>query len=73
MSAKEKIEPSDLREFKRKLMSVRGVQAVGESVSEGSFCLKVFFDNEQSIKDAVFPGLDSVPIVCMVSGSIEAQ
>ena len=50
MSANEKIEPSDLREFKRKLMSVRGVQAVGESMSEGSFCLKVFFDNEQSIK-----------------------
>ena len=43
MSSKRKTEPSELSEFKRELMRVNGVQAVGESVSNGEFCFKVFF------------------------------
>jgi hypothetical protein len=73
MSSKREIEPSDLREFKQKLMCINGVQAVGESVSDGLFCLKVFFDHERSMRDAVLPELGPVPIVCTVSGSIETQ
>ena len=73
MSPNQEMEPSDLREFKRKLMRVNGVQAVGESLSDGEFCVKVFFADEQSMKDAVFPELESVSIVCAISGSIETQ
>lgn len=73
MSSKEELEPFEMREFKRKLMRVNGVQAVGESVSNGEFCFKVFFDNEQSLEDAVLPEFGSISIVCAVSGSIEPQ
>ena len=73
MLSKRKTEPSELSEFKRELMRVNGVQAVGESVSNGEFCFKVFFDSEQSLKDAVLPELGKIPIVCAISGSIEPQ
>ncbi|MDA7879900.1 hypothetical protein N9B41_00410 [bacterium] len=73
MSSNQEMEPSDLREFKRKLMRVNGVQAVGESLSNGEFCFKVYFTDEQSMKDAVFPEFESVPIVCVIAGSIEPQ
>lgn len=67
------MDPTSIEQFKVTLMKLNGVQAVGESVADGKPCLKVYFMDKATMTSTLIPDSIGIPVVKVVSGSIQSQ
>ena len=73
MTSEQDFDPRIIDKFKTILMELNGVQGVGESIADGKPCLKVYFLDKASMKSTVIPDTIRVPVLKVVSGSIQSQ
>lgn len=73
MTGEQEFDPKVIDEYKTILMQLNGVQAVGESIADGTLCLKVYFLDEASMRATMIPDKIRVPVVRVVTGSIRSQ